>query len=139
MATNIINGKKYIGQTKRDFLIRQTEHLKARDNYLFHVALRKYGSENFIWTILEECSNELLNEKETFWIEYYNSYNKGYNQTKGGDNANALVNWQKQNRKQQLQNAYHGLEYANQYWKNNPDKKLEQLKIAHAAARKSCK
>jgi hypothetical protein len=61
--------------------MRKKDHLKAKDNYSFHVALRKYGQENFIWEILEECENDQLSERERYWISYYNTYYDGYNET----------------------------------------------------------
>lgn len=50
-------------------------------------AIRKYGIENFDFVIIELCKPEDLNDKEIYWIKYYNSYedvNKGYNLTPGG-------------------------------------------------------
>lgn len=49
-----------------------------------HLAIYKYGLENFSIDIIEECPPEILNEKEKYWIKYYNSYKKGYNATEGG-------------------------------------------------------
>ena len=48
--------------------------------------MRKYGIENFTFEIIEECSQEQLNEREIYWISYYDSFNKekGYNMTPGG-------------------------------------------------------
>ena len=52
-------------------------------------AIKKYGIENFDFEVIEECSKEQLNDKEIYWISYYDSCNldKGYNLTKGGDNT----------------------------------------------------
>ena len=125
-ATNILNGKSYIGQTK-NFKIRQAQHLKAKDDYSFHRALRKYGSESFEWSILEECSNDLLDDKEIYWISYYNTYENGYNMTKGGDHADALVDWRKNNPDKVKENALNGLKYANEYHKNHREEHLKQL------------
>ena len=51
-----------------------------------YVAIRKYGIENFTFEVIEECRQEELNEKEIYWIKYYNSYGSGgYNATLGGD------------------------------------------------------
>ena len=50
-------------------------------------AFKKYGKDSFKWDILEECSNDLLKEREIYWIEYYNTYEnrEHYNETPGGD------------------------------------------------------
>jgi group I intron endonuclease len=49
--------------------------------------MRKYGLENFSFDILEECEIEELNEKEIYYIDYFNSHLEGYNQTLGGSNG----------------------------------------------------
>lgn len=125
-ATNLINGKSYIGQTK-NFEIRKSQHLKAKDNYIFHLALKKYGAMNFEWTILEECKDEELNEKEIYWIEQYDTYNNGYNSTKDGDNADALISWIKNNPEEAKENALNGSKYAQLYNKEHKEKHLKQL------------
>ena len=80
---NIINSKVYIGQAL-DIEQRWYKHKMSKDNFAIHQAFRKYGIENFEFTILEECKPDQLNEREQFWIAYFDSYNKGYNETKGG-------------------------------------------------------
>lgn len=90
---NQINSKKYIGQTN-NIERRKREHLSSsynvkNDGYnsAFHRAIRKYGIENFFFSILEECDEEKANEREQYWIQEKNSYidNHGYNLTLGGD------------------------------------------------------
>ena len=48
-------------------------------------AMKKYGRDNFSFSIIEECDENQLRDKEIYWIVYYDSYNKGYNATLGGD------------------------------------------------------
>jgi hypothetical protein len=97
MYTNKINGKKYIGQTTRPEK-RRIEHLSHSLNKgttaHFYNSIRKYGWKNFEYTILEEISKNniealknALNNREIFWINYYDSTNKskGYNFSLGGD------------------------------------------------------
>ena len=86
--TNEINGKIYIGQTIKTPQKRFDEHVKSAKRgceYKFHRAIRKYGAENFTLSVIEECERDNLNEKEIYWIDYYNSYYSGYNSTKGGN------------------------------------------------------
>ena len=45
--------------------------------------MKQKGVENFLFEILELCDRTLLNEKERFWIDYYQSENFGMNSTKG--------------------------------------------------------
>lgn len=88
-ATNKIDGKCYVGQTKRTIEIRIKEHEKQCKNYLFYRAIEKHGIENFEWEILCECeTREELNEKEKYYIKLLNSNSNGefgYNLTKGGE------------------------------------------------------
>lgn len=94
--TNKITNEIYIGQTKKTVHYRFLEHFRQakteaegkRKLTHFHAALNKYGQENFIVETIEECDNNLLNEKEIYWIKYYDSYNNGYNSTTGGQNKN---------------------------------------------------
>ena len=85
--TNLINGKVYIGQSINVYR-RMKAHLWELDrngnNMILHKAFKKYGIENFSYELICECSAEELNEKEIYFIEKYDSYNNGYNATKGG-------------------------------------------------------
>lgn len=90
---NKINGKVYIEQTTKSLRKRVTQHItnsrpntKAHKTY-FHNALNKHGIENFDLIILERCQNQQeLDERERYWIAYYNSTDKryGYNIESGG-------------------------------------------------------
>ncbi|MCC8068781.1 MAG: GIY-YIG nuclease family protein [Ruminococcus sp.] len=88
--TNILNQKVYIGQSV-DIEKRWAEHIRCANNSdkpnTIYQAIRKYGVENFTFEVIEECSQEKLNEREIYWIDYYNSYYDGYNMTLGGDNG----------------------------------------------------
>ena len=81
---NLINGKKYIGQSI-DIQRRFEEHKRDKDNCRIHQAIRKYGINNFSFEIIEECSPSMLDEREKYWIKYYDSFNNGYNATHGGN------------------------------------------------------
>lgn len=88
--TCLVNQKSYIGLTKHSVEKRFKEHLYealTNNQNKFYKALRKYSKENFVSEILEEdISNlKLANEREIYWIDYYDSYNNGYNNTRGGD------------------------------------------------------
>ena len=91
--TNKINHKIYIGQTRVTEPQRWQQHVwyanncPNRDSLLLCYAIRKYGKENFQREIIEECDNDLLNKREIYWINYYNSTDKnvGYNLTLGGE------------------------------------------------------
>lgn len=92
-VTNKINNKCYIGQSvdiKSRFQQHESQaYNKKRNSYNFTLyrAIRKYGIKNFSFEIIEECPKEILNEREQYWINYYDSYNNGYNMTIGGDTS----------------------------------------------------
>ena len=86
--TNDINEKIYIGKTEFDIQKRFKEHCKDayRDRNKkrpLYAAMKKYGIEHFYIELIEET--ETPEEREKYWIEYYNSYHNGYNATLGGD------------------------------------------------------
>ena len=88
--TNDVNNKVYIGKTIYSINKRWNEHcrdyLKENNkNRPLYKAMHKYGIEHFNIEQLEECSIELLSERERYWIEVYGSFKYGYNATKGGD------------------------------------------------------
>lgn len=90
--TNIINGKSYIGQTIQSYKNRFYQHCATKCeepvlNMAIHKAIKKYGKKNFILEVIEEVDAIKLNDREKYWINYYNSYNKGYNSTLGGQNG----------------------------------------------------
>lgn len=81
---NLLNGKVYIGQTVRSLNERISEH-KRKGNIL-HLAINKYGWENFKAQIVfeTECFEE-LQEEEIRWINVENSLvPNGYNIVEGG-------------------------------------------------------
>ena len=84
--TNNINKKIYIGQTIQDENIRWNHHIREASNgsdTKFHRALRKYGKDGFIWEVIEEVDNDKLNEREIYWISYFDTFNNRYNSTIG--------------------------------------------------------
>ncbi len=91
---NWVNGKMYIGKTT-NMQKRWREHKSSlnRENYKHENkqlirAWQKYGENNFTCELLEECSMELLNEREKYWIKELKTYGHkgkyGYNSYPGG-------------------------------------------------------
>ena len=83
--TNKINGKIYIGQSN-DIQRRFKEHCYKKETPI-EKAIHKYGKDNFNFEIIEECPLNQLNERETYWILFYDSVTKGYNCNFGGIQA----------------------------------------------------
>ena len=93
--TNSLNGKIYIGKTLQTPEERFKEHIRDSkkercEKRPLYDAINKYGAENFLLETIEECSDNIVNEREIYWIEYYQSFNYGYNATKGGDGKQYL-------------------------------------------------
>jgi group I intron endonuclease len=89
-ATNLINGKQYIGQTIQSLAKRKNSHCAAynTDWSLLKTAIQKYGKDNFRWEVIDTAQNiEELNSKEIFWISKLNTMIPyGYNLDSGGKN-----------------------------------------------------
>lgn len=47
--------------------------------------MNEYGPESFTFELLEECPRNQLDEREKYWIEYFDSYTWGYNATSGNN------------------------------------------------------
>lgn len=137
---NKLNHKKYIGQSKLTLEWRLTNkwcgHLVAAENgYKSKLcnALRKYGKDNFTYEVIEERSNsefsskelmqQWLNEREIYWIAYYDSQHSGYNQTKGGEYKPNLTLRGKEAQRRAVRAAYAT---------GQPQKKISKsVKLAH--------
>lgn len=99
LIRNKINGKGYVGQTKRPIEKRWEEHIRDSDPNNFnnersyiHYALNKYGVENFTFNIVERPKEENLNNREQYWIRFwhtciYDEQCNGYNLTWGGEGS----------------------------------------------------
>lgn len=85
---NDINQKIYIGKTEKTIQERFKEHLhdfskQRNEKRPLYDAMKKYGIEHFSVQLVEETDNP--EEREQYWIQYYDSYHNGYNATFGGD------------------------------------------------------
>ena len=86
---NLINNQYYIGQAvdiKRRWRREKYELNCEEQAWNLHLqrAWNKYGAENFEFSVVELCSQEQLDEREKFWILFYDAYHNGYNQSMGG-------------------------------------------------------
>ena len=87
--TNIINGKCYIGQTRKSVEARFREHVNEANRgarFYLQSAIRKYGPENFrVETIATANNIDELNQLEEYYIRKFNTVETGYNLSYGGD------------------------------------------------------
>ena len=79
----------YIGKSK-DIYYRILKHksdlrLNRHHSQYLQNTYNKYGLEDLEWNIICECSLEESAELEKYYIELYNSYEKGFNMTTGGE------------------------------------------------------
>lgn len=82
------DGKIYIGQTTMTLKARLAKHKEVvpTSDCHIHRAIRKYGWKSFEVGIVEDhIPNDLLNDREIYWIDYYNSFEGGYNMNRGGN------------------------------------------------------
>lgn len=94
ITTNHVNGKKYIGQKKYDKNGKWKKYLGS--GIALKNAIIKYGIENFSKEIIEECeTKELLDEREIYWITFYNASKDDlfYNIASGGDGGNVVLGY----------------------------------------------
>lgn len=98
--TNLINQKCYIGKSsniEKRFSYHKTNYTNPKEwNKTLYKAIRKYQLENFSFEIIEFIEldeyNNQGNTREKYWIQFYNSFNNGYNETKGGDGGVTVEN-----------------------------------------------
>ena len=95
LITNDVNGKQYVGKTLETIEERWKTHIadskKERcKNRPLYRAFNKYGIEHFHIEEIEKVSPKRINEREQYWIKYYNTYHNGYNATLGGDGTHYI-------------------------------------------------
>ncbi len=81
LIINLINNKKYVGQTTKTIKQRWDRHIKSNTNFPIHNAIRKYGKDNFVISEIDSSDNlDKANWKEVYWGLFYNSiFPNGYN------------------------------------------------------------
>lgn len=90
VITNQINGKQYVGKTNTTIEERWRHHQNDSERYAsrpLYRAFKKYGIENFSIKELEQCSSQEAPSLEIYWIGKLNTYENGYNATRGGDGS----------------------------------------------------
>lgn len=123
---NDFNSLVYIGKAKYGAEHRWKEHIgyDLNNNQYIHRAMRKYGIEHFSYKVLEtNIPDEILNEREKYWIKHYNSYiPNGYNMTEGGDGGPGRPPLSKEEKEYNAQLRQQGII-------NGPEKNFEAYKL----------
>ena len=87
--TNLDTQRAYIGRST-DIKKRLTEHVKGAFNIStiadqeIHRVMGREGVDKFSFEVLEKVEKDKLNEREKYWIDFYQTQSYGYNQNKGG-------------------------------------------------------
>jgi len=130
-TTNLANNKIYIGQRG------SVKHPEKDVKYLgsgvvFNKAIKKHGKENFVKEIIEICEIDTLNEREIYWIKFFDSMDQtiGYNMCEGGNGTRGIKRSEEQNRANSLRSKARpsnrkdqlfpesGKELLREYWSN---------------------
>ena len=83
------SGRIYIGQTKNlKNRISYYKTVKCKTQIKLYNSLLKYGWDKHSFEVIDSCSVDLdkkeLDEKEKYWIKFYNSHHDGLNCNDGG-------------------------------------------------------
>ena len=120
-------GKSYVGETSSTLIDRVRNHLRKKGTE-FEKAINRKNMDHFEWAILQDNLTDIEKrfEREKFFIKKYDTYNKGYNMTKGGGGTKGLKHTPQNNEKNSLRRTEHF---------KNPENRKEQSKanlLAHA-------
>lgn len=96
LATNVANGKRYVGYTSKGLVKRKQQHIahacgNEKRTTRFAAALRKYGADAFVWEVLAvfDTRHEGLAEE----IRLISELRPEYNVTSGGDGTTGIPAW----------------------------------------------
>ncbi len=122
---NKFNGKKYVGQTVNPKK-RWKEHRNKHDDTPIDNDISKYGYANFEFIVIEkDIPIESLDEREIYWIKYFDSFKNGYNCTIGGHvlKGQDNLNYGNGDKIKGEKNPFYG--------KKHSEKSLQKIKEAH--------
>ena len=81
--TNKQNQMCYVGQAV-NVAERWKQHIKRAigaepmTNNKLYPAMKKFGVKNFTFELIEECTQDKLNQREDYWQDFYNAKDYGY-------------------------------------------------------------
>lgn len=137
LIVNLVNNKKYVGQTVNSIEHRFKQHCYKTDSPKLYNALKKYGKSKFkIFTLkmfVTDNSENLvrqLDEWETFYIKYYDCINNGYNISDGGQHKKLMS----EETKKKISEAQKG-EKGNMYGKHHSEETKAKISKAVSETR----
>lgn len=98
--------KIYIGQSiniEKRWKFYNSNAVNLKQHIKVYRSIQKYGVSEHKFEIIEECSEELLDEREIYWIKFYNSVEEGLNISEGGYGGNGLLNKGKKRKPETIQ------------------------------------
>lgn len=81
------NQNSYIGQSRdieHRFYYYKLSNEWIKEQRKLYNSIKKYGVENHVFEIIEECTEDIINDREIYWIEFYDSVKNGLNLKYGG-------------------------------------------------------
>lgn len=87
-VTNEVTGQIYVGKTKRTLNERWASHVAKhrRSRQYLHRSMRVYGLKSFNIEIIEECGDDVIDDREKHWIKELDSMApKNFNMKDGGE------------------------------------------------------
>ena len=154
LILNNKNGKGYVGQSinieKRFKQHKRELNNNYHNNSHLQKAWNKYGKSSFVFLILEKTFKNMLNNAEIFWINFLETYNSGYNLTRGGEDN--PMNYDEHRKKISISNK--GRIFTDKhkrniskskigsknpmYGKNHTDKSKKKISQKHIGKKVSC-
>jgi group I intron endonuclease len=122
LITNLINGKRYVGQSILTMAKRWSLHKSDAKRGSFSAisqAIRMHGAKNFSLELLVEADREQLNDLERKFILDLNTRahdGRGYNLTPGGDNCQGCFSEETLRKISSIQKALWGSAEKRQLW-----------------------
>lgn len=128
MIKNKITEEMYVGQTKYTAESRYKGHiavaLNTNRNLKLYNSMRKYGIDNFELIVLErDVKDEDLDTLEIYYISKYDTFNNGYNYTKGGGGIKGYHHSEETRKKM-------GIAIHNSMWKINTPERTAKIRAA---------
>lgn len=103
----------YIGQAKnlrKRIATHKFSMRKEKSNVILINSFKKYGFKEHKIEVIEECENEMMNEREVFWIKKLNSFYTdnplGMNMTTGGEGHTGFDKFDEERKIKVLKNLY---------------------------------
>jgi group I intron endonuclease len=139
--TNQVTNKSYIGWTSQILDNRWLQHKKLAqknlDNRPFYNAIRKYGTDCWTTEVLATTEDKTVaKQKEIEYIQLFESYDNGYNATRGGDGNNDIKMSEESNRARSK--ALKGLpkNYIRMAGKKQSEESRKKISEAHKGMKK---